>query len=97
MNEVGDTFREVSTWLTGATLTAPCAELASDATTFVCGYTRPNGYVAQAVWNTAGTKSYAVSSQFVQFHELSGAVQPIAGGTVEISTTPILIESSSAF
>jgi hypothetical protein len=97
LNQVGDAYEQVAKWLTGTTLSQPCAALSTDSTTFVCTYTRPNGYVAQAIWNTAGAKSFAVSSQFVQYHDLTGAVQPIAGGMVEISTTPILLESKSAF
>jgi hypothetical protein len=97
LNPVGDAYEQVEKWLTGTTLSQPCAALPDDPTTFVCSYTRPKGYVAQAVWNTAGDKTYTVPSQFLQYHDLSGAVQSIGGGTVTISTTPILLESSSVF
>jgi Chitobiase/beta-hexosaminidase C-terminal domain len=97
LNSAGDAYEQVTKWLTGATVSQPCAALPSDQTTFVCSYTRPNGYVAEAIWNTAAAKSVAVPSQFVQYHDLSGVVRPVSGGTVEISTTPILLESSSAF
>ncbi len=93
----GEAFGQVANWLTGATVSQPCAAVPTNQTTFVCSYTRPNGYVAQAVWNTAGAQSYAVPSQFVQYHDLTGAVSPVSGGSVQISTTPILLESSSVF
>jgi hypothetical protein len=95
INAAGEAYGQVAKWLTGTTLTGPCAALSNDATTFVCTYTRENGYVAKAIWNTAGGKSFAVSAQFVQYRDLSGAVRSTAGGTVEISTSPILLESSS--
>jgi hypothetical protein len=97
LNLAGEAYGQVAKWLTGATVSQPCAAVPTDQTTFVCGYTRPNGYVAQAVWNTAGEKPYNVSNQFVQFHDLTGNISPVSGGTVQISTTPILLESSSAF
>ena len=97
LNIAGYGYAEVAKWMTGATISQPCAAEVSDQTTFVCSYTRSNGYVAQAVWNTQGTKSYSVPSQYVQYHDLSGNVHAVSGGEVEISTTPILLESSSVF
>jgi Chitobiase/beta-hexosaminidase C-terminal domain/IPT/TIG domain len=97
INAAGEAYGQLAKWLTGTTLTGPCAGSPNDATTFVCTYTRPNGYVAQAIWNTTSEKSLAVSKQFVQYRDLSGVVRSITGGTVEISTSPILLESSSAF
>lgn len=97
LNSAGEAYEQVTKWLTGSTVSQPCAASPSDQTTFVCSYTRPNGYAAEAIWNTAAAKSVAVPSQFVQYHDLSGVMWPVSGGTVEISTTPILLESSSAF
>jgi LysM repeat protein len=97
LDEAGEAYAQVAKWLTGTTLSQPCAVLPSDETTFVCSYTRPDGYAAEAIWNTTAEKSVSVSSQFVQYHDLSGVVWPVSGGTVEISTNPILLETSSAF
>ena len=97
LNTAGDAYGQVEKWLTGVTVSQPCAAEPADQTTFVCGYTRSGGYVAQAVWNTAGSKSYAVPSQLVQYHDLSGNVHGVSGGAVEISTTPILLENKSVF
>jgi hypothetical protein len=97
LNLAGAAYQQVEKWLIGATLNGPCAQTAGDATTFVCSYTRPNGYSAQAIWNTAGTTSFAVPQQFTQYRDLSGDLRPIGGGAVQISTSPILIETGSAF
>jgi Chitobiase/beta-hexosaminidase C-terminal domain len=96
LNPVGEADQQVAKWIQGATVTQPCAPTAADPTTFTCGYTRANGYSALAVWNTAGGKAFSVPTGFVQYHELNGSVTP-ASGSVEISTTPILLETSSAF
>jgi hypothetical protein len=97
LNPVGDADQQVAKWIEGATLTQPCAATAADATTFTCGYTRPNGYSALAVWNTAGEKAFASPASFVQYHDLYGNEVPVSGGSVEISTSPILLETFSAF
>jgi len=97
INAAGEAYIQVSKWVTGATLTQPCAAIPASPTTFTCSYTRPNGYVAQAVWNTTGTATYTAPSQYVQYHDLSGAVQGVSGGQVTISTSPILLENGSVF
>jgi hypothetical protein len=97
LNPVGEADQQVAKWIEGATLTQPCAPTAADPTTFTCGYTRTNGYSALAVWNTAGQKSFPAPQGFVQYHDLNGTVAPVSSGSVEISTSPILLETSSAF
>jgi len=96
-NATGGAYAEIENWLTGATLTRPCYRLPSDATTFDCGYSRANGYVAEAIWNTVGSKQVAVPEGFVQYRDLAGGVTAVSEGMVEISTTPILLENRSAF
>ena len=97
LTPAGEAYDQTERWLTGATLTAPCSQTAADITTFTCGYTRPNGYSAQAIWNTAADKTVTVPTQFVQYHDLEGHITPVSGGKVQISTTPILLETKSAF
>jgi hypothetical protein len=92
----GYTYREMADWLTGATVTAPCAAEPTDQTTFVCEYSRADGYVARAVWNTQGSVSYSVPSQYTQYHDIFGNLHSV-GDSVEISTAPILLENKSAF
>ena len=97
LNRAGTAYELVEKWLKGTTLSGPCAQTANDGTTFVCSYTRANGYVAQAIWNTAGTKSFPVAQQFTQYRDLSGNLHGISGGTVQISTSPILVENKTGF
>ncbi|QNI33074.1 chitobiase/beta-hexosaminidase C-terminal domain-containing protein [Alloacidobacterium dinghuense] len=97
LNTAGEGYQRVSQWITGVTVSQPCAEIPASPTTFVCSFTRADGYVAQAVWNTAGTANYTVPSQYVQYHDLTGAVHGVIGGSVEISKDPILLENESVF
>jgi hypothetical protein len=97
LNPAGDADQQVAKWIEGSTLTQPCAPTAADPTTFTCGYTRPNGYTALAVWNTTAQKAFSVPQGLVQYHELNGNVVPVSLGSVEISPSPILLETSSAF
>jgi hypothetical protein len=97
LNAVGDADQQIAKWIQGSTLTQPCAATAADATTFTCGYTRPDGYTALAVWNTVGEKTFSASNSLVQYHDLSGNVVPVSSGSVQISTNPILLETGSAF
>jgi len=97
LNYAGTVYAEVAKWITGVTLTQPCAAKAHDPTTYECNYTRPNGYVARAVWNTKSKRPYKVPSEFVQYRDISGNVHGIGRDTVVISTTPILLENKSVF
>jgi hypothetical protein len=112
----GVAYQQVEQWISGTTLSAPCAQTAADATTFVCGYTRvtrrrgggdcdckdddspearSGTYSAQAIWNTAGSKAWTVDSKYIQYRDVAGKVHSISGGTVTISTSPILVETGT--
>jgi hypothetical protein len=97
MNPAGDAYEQTRRWLTGATVTSACAATAADSATYSCGYSRPNGYSALAVWSTNGNKTFAAPAGFVQYRDLGGNIIPISGGTVPITAAPILLESGSAF
>jgi len=98
LNTAGEAYQQVTQWITGVTVTQPCAEIPASPTTFVCSFTRADGYVAQAVWNTAGlATTYTVPSQYVQYRDLTGALHGVVGGSVEISTSPFLFENESVF
>ncbi len=91
----GIAYREVYKWLVGATMTSHCA-VQSDGTTWICGLSRPGGYEAQAIWNTAGNVSIRAPSQFRQYRHLDGnrvAIQ--RGGSVMIGIKPILLETET--
>lgn len=96
LNSAGSTYGEIEKWLTGVTVTQPCS-LAADLSTFTCEYTRADGYKAEAIWNAKGAVSVPVPSQYIQYRDVNGLVHSVSGGTVDISTTPILLETSSVF
>jgi chitobiase/beta-hexosaminidase-like protein len=97
LNAVGEADQQVAKWIEGVSLIHPCNTKWNDATTYTCSYTRPNGYSAMAVWNTVGEKSFTVPAGLVQYRDLSGNIIKVSGGSVKISTSPILLESSSVF
>ncbi len=68
----------------------------SDGTTWICGLSRPGGYEAQVIWNTAGNVSIRAPSPFRQYRNLDGnrvAIQ--SGGSVTIGIKPILLETEA--
>src|ERR1700678_1305141 len=65
LNAVGDADQQVAKWIEGVSLIHPCNATVTDATTYTCSYTRPNGYSALAVWNTVGGKSFTVPEGLV--------------------------------
>jgi len=97
LNGAGVAWGEAAKWIQGTTLTQPCAASSSDATTFTCAYSRDGGYAAEAIWNTAGTQVVTVPNQFIQYRDVTGGVHAISGATVEITTSPILLETGSTF
>lgn len=89
----GVAYGEVYRWMEGATINNSCV-LASDST-WTCRLTRPGGYQAMAIWNTATTKSYAPASEYKSYLDLAGNAHAV-NGAVEIGYTPILLVSSIA-
>ena len=94
LTAAGQTYGVLEKWLTGANVTSACSPEASDPSTFSCSYARANGYVAKAIWNTAGSKSIAVDPVFTLYEDVEGVTHGISLSTVQVSTTPILLESS---
>jgi hypothetical protein len=96
--KTGIAYGQVQNWMVGASLTSPCS---ANGTVWSCSYSRPGGYVAQAVWDTAQycsssgctTSSYKIGSQFVQYRTLDGATVKVSGSTVPIGYKPILLEN----
>lgn len=94
----GIAYGQVEQWMGGATMTSACS---ANGTVWTCNLSRPNGYVARAVWDTAQscangtctTSSYPVSTQFVQYRTLDGKIVPVTGSTVPIGYKPILLEN----
>lgn len=95
----GTAYAQVYNWLVGANLSTPCA---SSGTVWSCGYTRPNGYQAQIVWDTsqscrAGvctTSSYSAAAQYKQYRDLGGNTTTI-NGNVPIGAKPVILETGT--
>ena len=88
INAAGVAYGQVYGWLVGSTLSSPCT-MASDST-WTCSLTRSSGDQAQVVWNSATTKSYAPASQYTQYVDLAGNMNPI-NGSLAIGNSPILL------
>ena len=90
----GIAFGETYKWLVGATLTSPCS-VSSDST-WTCLLSRPGGYEAEIVWNSAttapSTRPFAVEKRFAQYRDLDGNTTIISESSVPIGGKPILLE-----
>jgi len=94
----GIAYEQVYQWMVGATMDTPCAV---SGTTWTCHFTRPGGYVAQAVWDTSQscndgictTVEYAVDSQYTNYRTLYGATVKVNGGKVPVGAKPILLQN----
>jgi hypothetical protein len=101
-NKAGLAYTQVYNWMTGATMPQACT---AQGTVYSCPLTRPNGYNALAVWDsaktctTAGgcdTSSYTAPPSFTQYQDLTGAVTAIQSGQIiSIGAKPILLETNS--
>jgi len=93
----GVAYQQVYNWMLGKTLTAPCS---ANGTIWTCNLIGPNGYVGEAIWNTAlscsqgtcQTESYAVDKTYTQYRTLSGDTNAITDGKVPIGAKPIMVE-----
>jgi hypothetical protein len=91
LNEAGIAYQKLYYWMVGAKMTQPYAESGS---VFTCGFTRPGGYQALAVWNTnrASTSTFTVPSGYVQYRDLAGNLNSLTN-SVTIGIEPILLEN----
>lgn len=98
LRKPGIAFEQVQKWMVGATMNGPCAV---SGTTWTCHFTRPGGYVAEAVWDTsqscnAGictTVEYAVAPQYTNYLTLLGSKAQVKKGKVPVGAKPILVEN----
>jgi hypothetical protein len=87
-------YQQVYGWLVGSTLSAPCV---SNGSVWTCTFTRPNGYQAEAVWDTSQscnggactTSNLAVGAQYTKNHDLAGNSGVISDHTVAVGLKPI--------
>jgi hypothetical protein len=93
-------YSELQNWILGATVNQACS---ASGTVWTCGFTKPGGYQALAVWDTAQTcnNGFCTSSTFkipagtnyIHDRDLSGRVTTISGSSVWIGYKPILLEN----
>jgi len=94
----GISYRQVYQWTVGATLQAPCS---ANGSIWTCTFTRPNGYVAQPIWDTAEscangsctTIGHTINSKFIKYRDLNGKTVTITGTMVPIGYKPILLKN----
>lgn len=93
LNPAGVAYNQVYKWLVGATFGSQCASDSSN--TWTCPITRSGGYQGLIVWNENGNFSYSPASTYTQYEDLAGDTTPFSGGTLTISTQPVLFENQS--
>ena len=91
----GMAYAQVYNWMVGASLVSPCSESSNG--TWTCVISRSSGYQAEAIWNSISTVTYAVPTQFIQYHNLSGNITPVTGNSLTVGNLPVLLENESAF
>jgi hypothetical protein len=93
-NSVGTAYAQVESWMSGRTMSTPCAAKSSG--TWTCGLTGPNGYSAQAVWYPGGNKSYTAPTTFTNYLDLAGKQHNISSGaSITIGVEPVLLQNQS--
>jgi hypothetical protein len=92
LNAAGVAYNQTYNWLVGRTMSTPCSV---KGTIWTCGLTGGGGYVAQAVWNTAGNFSYKVPSPYVRYRDLAGSTTATSpGSSITIGIQPLLLEGT---
>jgi hypothetical protein len=92
----GSAYREVRSWMLGATMDRKCAPEGSLNSFWVCGFSRGGGYRALALWTDGPARRYSVPYGFVRYRELTGAQHLVQNGTVLVNGSPILLETEPA-
>jgi hypothetical protein len=93
-------YVEVSKWLTGSTLDAPCS---ANGSVWTCALRRADGTEGLVVWDasqscSAGnctTSAYHLTSRYAAYQDIAGREFPISGPTVPIGAKPILLSGAS--
>jgi hypothetical protein len=96
VREPATAFATVQQWLTGAALQG-CNGYTDG--TWLCQFTRSNGYLAWAAWNSNGnsiTLDASALPGMTQFRDWKNQKTAITG-SIPVGSMPILIENQSAF
>jgi uncharacterized protein (TIGR03437 family) len=93
--KAGVAYSQLFNWLVGASIAKPCSGIANG--TWSCSFTRPGGYVAQAVWNTQGYINYTPGLGFIQYRDLAGNTTSLGPDAfLDVGPLPVLIEGTAA-
>jgi len=85
LNAAGIADVQIYSWMQGATR----GSLSQSGTVYGLPLTK-GGLPTLAVWNSAGSSSYATGA-YTKYTDLQGTVRSISGGTVSIGKAPILL------
>jgi hypothetical protein len=94
----GVAYEQVYKWMVGRTITGSCVV---SGTTWTCNFTGPNGYLAEALWDTSetcnngicNTRKYNVPSEYISYLTLDGSKVKIMNETVLIGAKPIWVQN----
>ncbi len=75
----------------------PSACALDSGNTWSCRLTRSGGYEGLVVWNSSRNVSYKVSAEYTEVRDLRGNVSEVAGGSVQVGNSPVLIENGKVF
>jgi hypothetical protein len=97
-------YGEINSWTVGATVSQACSATSQTSTVWTCGFTRPGGYSALAVWDASldctasscpTTTAFTVpAGGYIEYRDIAGNVTGLGTATsVQIGATPILLEN----
>jgi len=100
LTKAGVAYQQVHDWMLGNALSNRCS---TQGTIWSCPFIGPNGYQAEAVWDTAETCkngacqtiNYQVESRFIQYRTLAGETIAVSNHQVPIGAKPILLENKT--
>jgi len=103
ITEAGTAFGEMSNWLVGTTVSSACTP---NGTVWTCGFTRPGGYQALAVWDASGdcqsgtcpaASTFTIPNkvQYTKQRDILGNETSLSGTTIGIGAKPILLETEA--
>jgi hypothetical protein len=98
INKAGVAYQQIHDWMVGRTMTNTCK---AKKTIWTCHFTGPNGYEAQAIWDTSqtckkgtcGSNPQPAGSQYVDYLTLDGSQIQIQNNTVPVGAKPIWLEN----
>lgn len=91
----GVAYREVRSWMVGATMSDRCAPDRIANPLWICGLSRPGGYRALAIWAEGAPRTYRTEGRFQRYRDLAGERHPIQNEVVAVTSAPILLESDT--